>query len=85
MATQTPWQESIELRRQWREEDRAAGLRGIDERRADEVKAWADDLDGEVERYVDRCSAGGEGDPRHALVRLIAIAGACIDSMGRLD
>lgn len=85
MATQTPWQESIELRRKWREEDRAAGRRGVDERRADEVTAWFDDLDGEVDRYLARCQGDDTGDPREALVRLIAIAGAAIDAMGRAD
>lgn len=39
MATQTPWTESIEVRRRWRDEDRAAGRRGIDGRRADETLA----------------------------------------------
>lgn len=81
----TPWQESLEMRRVWRDEDRAAGARGIHERRADEVDDWWDDLQGEVERYYLRCRGGDDGDPREALVRLLAVAGACIDAMGRLD
>lgn len=86
MATQTPWTESIEVRRRWRDEDRAAGRRGIDGRRADETLAWFADLMGEADRYYDRCVDGGDdGDPREALVQLIAVAGAAIDAMGRDD
>ena len=81
----SPWQESLEMRRVWRDEDRTAGRRGIHERRADEVMLWDFDLRGEAERYVDRCTGSDHGDPREALVRLIAIAGAAIDAMGRLD
>lgn len=83
MATQTPWTESIEVRRRWRDEDRAAGRRGIDDRRADETGAWFNDLLGEAGRYLLRCRGDDPGDPREALVRLIAVAGAAVDAMGR--
>jgi len=83
MAVSTPWIESIEVRRRWRDEDRAAGRTGIDERRADQVELWDADLRGEIERYFERCRGSDDGDPREALVQLIAVAGACMDSMGR--
>jgi len=83
MAVSTPWTESIDVRRRWRDEDRAAGRRGIDDRRADETHAWYEDLTGEADRYYDRCVGDDTGDPREALVQLIAVAGAAIDAMGR--
>ena len=49
------------------------------------VMLWDFDLRGEAERYVDQCTGSDHGDPRGTLVRLIAIAGAAIDAMGRLD
>lgn len=82
MSLRTPWQEAIDQRRRWRDEDSAAGRGGVHDRRADQVELWHADLVGEAERYFERCRGSDDGDPREALVRLIAVAGAAIDALG---
>jgi len=82
VVVRTPWQEAIELRQRWAEEDRQLGRRGLHERRADEVEGWFADITGEADRYFERSAGGDPGDPREALIRVLAVTGAAIDAMG---
>lgn len=97
-APATPWQESIQLRRTWRDEARAAGRPSVDDWRPDEVSMWFGELQAEIDRYAlatghpelvpgfdirSDLQGAADVDPREALVRLIAVAGAAIDAMGR--
>ena len=81
MAAPTPWAEAVALRGRWFKDAAEEFRPSLETRPASDVAAWVVDLEGEVERYADRAAGRDEGDPREALVRLLAVAGAAIDAM----
>ena len=75
-------QQVLAKRSQWIREAQAADLPSIEDRPASAVREWIVDLEGELERFADRATGTDPGDPREALVQLVAVASICIESMG---